>query len=132
MKEQLTTLETATLAKEKDFNWICNAHHNERDGFIIPEEKTMVSYKNYNIFHLSTSIPTQALLQRWLREVHQLYVEVNIEMIVRNQEVFDVAVFSKDTREENDFGVIRLLKITGNKSFESALEIGLQEAVKAI
>lgn len=144
MKEQLIEFSTAKLAKEKGFDVKCGKWYVEtlkheldipRSGLVkFPAHKPRVLHhepkEDWHIIHCSA--PTQSLLQKWLKEVHQLFVEVNIEMIVRGQEIFCVSIFSNDERKISDFGIIRMLKITSYKTYEEALEIGLQEALKLI
>lgn len=72
MQEELITFETAKLAKEKGFIKYTNFRYMSKDveGCLV------------NIGDLTTlagadiSAPTQSLLQRWLREVHNIDVKV--------------------------------------------------------
>lgn len=126
MEEQIVSFDTAKLAEEKGF---------DVSGVNIYDNKELicdVEFKNWNNGTLCLLAPTQSLLQKWLRETHQLFVEVNIEMIVRGQEIFYVSIFSNDKREIDDFGITRMRKITGYKNYEEALEQGLQKALKLI
>ena len=75
MEEVLVSLETAKLAKEKGFNqFYCNTHYNKIDKLIVdtegyPNGDRWVEYMKYCI-----SAPTQSLLQKWLREKHNIYI----------------------------------------------------------
>ena len=65
MKDELIKFETAKLAKEKGFNLDCGwLLHKDNDG----------SYTNCNDLGYNQS--TQSLLQRWLREVHDINVNI--------------------------------------------------------
>jgi hypothetical protein len=121
MKERLVTLETAKLAKEKGFNWPCNDYHNKRDGNYISSETIMISYHDYNSQINNTSLPTQSSLQKWLREVHTIYI--NIRYYCHPEEGFEVGLFPEN------MDVVHLYDF---KTYEEALEIGLQEALKLI
>jgi hypothetical protein len=63
MEEQLVSFETAKLAKEKNFNWE-TTHFYTIDGMAIS-----IDHK-YSTF--SCIAPTQSLLQKWLREKHEI------------------------------------------------------------
>ena len=72
MKEKIITFETAKLAKEKGFNEICEYGYFDRDDEIILD----ISDHN-NSDNLDISAPTQALLQKWLREIHGIIISIN-------------------------------------------------------
>ena len=105
MKEKLIEFETAKLAKEKGFT-------------------------NFNCFWpddcLTIGRPTQSLLQKWLREVH------NIEVISWphfKRLSYGCDVYHYTTKNSNGFTTIEL---NPSKTYEDALELGLQEALKLI
>lgn len=134
MEEQLITLETAKLAKEKGFNIPCMYSINElhlkecslnytgNDTFTI--EDVNEASENTKILHLLA--PTQSLLQRWLREVH------NISVLVEHGRMEDYSfgyfcrIYSK-IPSTNQFKIFEY-----RNSYEEALETGLQEALKFI
>lgn len=120
MEETLVTIETAILAKEKGFNWICD------NGWI----KGMFTNGIDKLYHsecyfdnsgIHISAPTQSLLQKWLREEH--YIHITITSI--SQESWQYHITKPgDTLDVNwneDY-----------ESFEEALEDGLLEALKLI
>lgn len=78
MKEQLISIETARLAKEKGFNvptkaryscatWHDNQFHIFKNGI----------GKCKNDEEDSISAPTQALLQKWLRKKHGIHINID-------------------------------------------------------
>lgn len=87
MKEQEISLETAKLAKLKGFDWECR-------GYYCPPRKQGNKYtEHYGYFNSNKcqfyiddkgikrevemySAPTQSLLQRWLRDVHNIHIRV--------------------------------------------------------
>ena len=80
MRDELITKETAILAKEKGFDEGCTylwgvVHGIDGEGY-----EGLHTWDNVN--HLCNekqfSAPTQSLLQRWLREVHQIEVFVKV------------------------------------------------------
>jgi len=106
MEEQLITLETAKLAKEKGFMEMTLTYAILGEG--------------------NVKFPTQSLLQKWLREVYWIEVYPFAEGRRKNKtleyqcEVTDDRINSSTT-------------IDGRfKTYEQALEKGLQEALKLI
>lgn len=99
LNKELVSFETAKLAKELGFDYNCIYTWCEKGGWNkYKQEKEPIrqvlrtngnpfgSYfggKNWNASKTSTkakiqcSAPTQSELQRWLREVHNIHVEVN-------------------------------------------------------
>jgi hypothetical protein len=80
ISDELVSLETAKLAKEKGFNWLCSSvkietiEGSEREVY-DEEECRYVTVKDV----AKTRIPTQTRLQRWLREEKAILVEVFID-----------------------------------------------------
>ena len=99
MKDERITLETAKLAKEKNFDIPINGEYTEylvnqtdpsypngggaftmtkgevtftKDFFKNNWEATDYTNENYAMY----AAPTQALLARWLRETHEIHVEI--------------------------------------------------------
>lgn len=123
MQEQLITFQVAKLAKEKGFNITTQVIYN--DG----------GYKLNNGYYPDLhqediAAPTQTLLQRWLREVHNLFVWVFPE---NNGETFgwEIDESFKDKYKELPDGEYDLMDYS-YKTYEEALEVGLQEALKLI
>jgi len=141
MNEELITINTAIIAKEKGFNEKC------RDAFLdgasvnnvgcsaiddLLTNKDLHKHINNN----SYSRPTQSLLQKWLREKHNLIVEPQIYNTEKYKLYYAVGiVFTESLEKEflgpNDKGInFQLGKMF--TSYENALEAGLQEALKQI
>jgi hypothetical protein len=116
MKEQLITFETAKLAKEKGFGL---------DKYLsIDDENPKNLSSNFNpreyqpwYFDL-----TQSLLQKWLREVHN----IQIEPLWRND--FGDYCYKLIEIKKRKYSIEDI----GFKAYEQALEIGLQEGLKLI
>ncbi|MES2864098.1 MAG: hypothetical protein V4666_08270 [Bacteroidota bacterium] len=112
MKEQLIEFETAKLAKEKGF---------KADGYHLPyiEKHTKESYYY--------EMPSQSLVQKWLREEHQIHVWVSsptdgfYDACVVRDKTNHYRKFDDFTTNETDF-----------TTYETALEDGLLEALKLI
>lgn len=131
MKDKLISFETATLAKKRGFDWKCNNYHDKRDGYYLDN----VVDKNYNETIGCISIPTQTLLQKWLREEHKIVVSPDIF----NTEEFKLywavgIIFIENLEEENfteesrpNFQLPDMFN-----TYEKALEKGILEALKLI
>lgn len=98
MENQLISFETAKLAKEKGFReFCCYAYTN--DGKYMYGNEIGFYWKSYTIS------PTQSLLQRWLREKHNIFMK--------------------------NINVYKLEDLYG-KTYEEVLEVDLQEALLLI
>jgi len=136
MKDELVSFEVAKLAKEKGFNlkcyWFCTYKRkvptNEQSFF--PE---LGQYKDFNEsskgFYEFFSLPTQSLLQRWLREVHNIEASVlpiwdDLEDIRKDLPKYYYWNYYLDT--------FNLNKKDECKTYEEALEKGLKVALELI
>ncbi len=126
MQEELITFETAKLAKEKGFNikvW---------DYFQIttaknPSELCTLSKTNWNNYEPTLSRPTQSLLAKWLREVHNIEVFfrpfINTNTHIKHYKSYVLWYDSIIHHHQST---------NGQESMEQALEVGLQEGLKLI
>lgn len=140
MKEQLVSFETAKLAKEKGFNIPTTQFYKsgkkpyltEVEGYMT-DQFVVSNWNNGNGSYptrpedVSCSAPTQSLLQKWLREVHNIHIIV----ISNSKNQYFVDYRFSDQRIDNDSDLI-LLNGLVYKTYEQALEKGLQEALKLI
>jgi hypothetical protein len=136
MEEELVSFETAKLAKEKGFNIPVIKHYtpkgycNESEGYQTErlEESNwndgMGSYPTLSK-DVCCSAPTQSLLQKWLREVYNTHLMV--EPFYNEQKVL-VYGFDLITERIEEETIVE----KGFKTYEEALEVGLQEALKLI
>ena len=123
MKEKIITFETAKLAKEKGFNEICEYGYFDRDDEIILD----ISDHN-NSDNLDISAPTQALLQKWLREKQNIHNKIHSYNSDRvGYEIYKMII--RDTC--NDY-FKHINDTKALNSYEEALEKGLIEALKIV
>lgn len=151
--EQFITLETARLAKQTGFDWECPTFYTETFDYTNQDgtgkfefrRNDNLRYRNPNddrnsfVNHKGTlleykfemhSAPTQAVLQRWLRESKGIYIEV-----------YHVIVWV----EGGNLGIkwcYRICYLNSNKSdilsadefntYEAAHEAGLQKCLTLI
>ena len=130
MQEQLVSFKVAKLAKEKGFDIPVLNCYNENGELGDVESLCFVNYNQFKDVDGSNtnmySAPTKSLLQKWLREKHNILVEpcwegtheiysINYRIIILGNTIY------KDFRGCFD-----------GQSYEQALEVGLQEALKLI
>ena len=148
MKEQLINFETAKLAKEKGFNvetlhFYCK--NRTCDYIKTPykysfevnaNQETLINGEIDNFgYGITWSAPTQSLLQKWLRDVHNIYVE----------SYHDLTSDGTKIQFYTSWGFLQQKDKNGNrnvngwydeyndwKTYEEALEIGLQEGLKLL
>lgn len=138
MKEQLISFETAKLAKEKGF-WIASYKCYNKTGFLNDTcNDEAVSFK-YDYRTLPSNdkylAPTQSLLQAWLREEHNIIVN----LIPYEDEIPECEGDIRQTLWEDETIDCReipwLRDITTHTyyhSYEEALENALVEGLKLI
>ena len=143
MEEQLISYETAKLAKEKGFDEKVYREY-DKSGYLRCTSKSAdVVLGPYDELLKSTEYPapTQSLLQRWLREVHNCFIDIlphrdgdsKNKRWKSKKDVFwsvEVDYYGKDFEIEltDDADFTQHF----NKSYEEALEIGLYQALKLI
>ena len=138
MEEQLIQFETAKLAKEKGFNEDCLYHYD-------PIYNQILENSVYNKVHVSThhlyantydfkierwgggnknciAVPSQALLQKWLREIYKLHITIYsssqeswMYRITKPGQSLEEGLYDEDFED-----------------YEECLEYALQEALKLI
>lgn len=136
MKEQLVNFETAKLAKEKGFDEETYAFYNSAKDLINPlqshkgnEHVNHIILSKYNSSKAYDSLtrkdatiyaaPTQSLLKKWLRDVHNIIVFVNPYPTTYSW------VMQYNNRKDKTVGDLY-------NSYETALEEGLIEGLKII
>lgn len=112
MTEELVTLETAKMLREKGFQ----------------QRKYFINVSTLHHCYKYLSVPPQSVAQKWLRETKNLHIE-----IYRNACGYGYAIMKAnngtwmeddDSKGPNDGGKW--------DTYEEALEAGLQEALKLI
>lgn len=149
MKEDLITFKTATLAKEKGFDVPCNhyVYTPESIKLVNKNRERLTGNKDTfkaehifkqtnkyskgriidrNTYDTTISIPTQALLKKWLWERFKIFVDVGPFHLFKG---FGVEIYQPT--KENPTGYLPIEGLKGETPQE-ALEVGLQEALKLI
>ena len=109
MTEELVTLETAKLLKEKGFN----------------ERKYIMDVSTLLYCYRYLSVPPQSIAQKWLRETKSLHIEISY--MYGNYWIYDIL-----TIPNHDLVGLSDRPIAHYNTYEEALEAGLQEALKLI
>lgn len=122
MIEELVTLETAKLLKEKGFNKFCSFAY-------IDEYCNLMSVHTINSLidkmGLGYSAPNQSFAQKWLRETKNLHIEISY--MYGNYWIYDIL-----TIPEHDLVGLSDRPIIHYGTYEEALEAGIFEALKLI
>lgn len=122
MTGELVTLETAKLLKEKGFNEFCEFAYADEDLHIMGLHSTN---SFFNEIGCGYTAPTKSIAQKWLRETKNLHIEI---FYMRG----DYWVYGILTIPEHDIIELPNRPLVHYKSYEEALEAGLQEALKLI
>lgn len=127
MEETKVTFETAKLAKEKGFNILCESFY-DNEGTIYKSDVYLNEERNNAYSSKSIELckaPTQSLLQKWFREVHNIDVNPLTDTFVNKDESFKYVVYVTKSKEID-------VEYKDFNSYEEALEFGLQEAFKLL
>lgn len=129
----IVSFKTAKLAKEKGFSEKTSSHWQrdygdlENDTYPPLDSFTFwnnIPYRNSSEVELVPA-PTQSELQKWLRDKHEIHVEVRVYSCSKPEKFeYEVSILDKSYGE--------WVKVDSNLKFEKSLEKGLQEALKLI
>jgi hypothetical protein len=130
MEETLITFVTAKLAKEKGFD---DVRTNHLPYMLEGDDEGCIGASIYCKVYANCC--TQSLLQKWLREVHEIIVEIKVGFDIEDGEiVYYYTPFIKQ-KESIDFvkhsGLLTSM-FESKDNYEEALEFGLQQALKLI
>jgi hypothetical protein len=133
MREELITIKTAILLKNKGFDIPCLSYYDGSD-MVATQANNPFDLKNYNSRKGSTlrSAPTQTLVQKWLREKHNIFI------ICTQNFYWDgvnhlVQVFKYNPEKERCYEGTMLYGDNGEfESYEVSLEFGLKLALELI
>lgn len=122
MTEELVTLDTAKLLKEKGFNEYCKDIIRKDNGRIMQS----VFRTNNDLPKLCYSRPTQYIAQKWLRETKNLHIS-----IIVNACGYSYDICKADNGTHITEGIFKGPNDGGQwDTYEEALEVGIQEALK--
>lgn len=124
MQEELVTHKTALLSREIGFN-IPTVNYYISHDTSRPRGESLLDWNTYYTNKDRISAPTQSLLQKWLRENH------NIEIIIKpwTGDIKGSKTYAADVTIMFTRTYIKLPRVD---TYEKALEGGLLEALKLI
>ena len=131
MKDELITRITAKLAKEKGFDIPTNHMYIDANELIFSAREEGDDDYNWNS-RAGYSVPTQSLLQRWLREEHGIYIELIIDGWDNDNKVSEKNLGYRAFIWEVEKPKPKPHEDLGMCDFEIILEIALYEALKQI
>lgn len=124
MTEELITLETAKLLKEKGFNEYCKDIIREDNGRMMQS----VFRTNKDLPKGAYSRPTQSIAAKWIRETKNLHIS-----IIRNACGYGYDICKADNGTHITDGIFDGPNDGGQwDTYEEALEVGIQEALKLV
>lgn len=133
--DEIITFETAKLAKALGFNIPTQDRYRKDGGLNQDLQRRFGGVSNWNHecfqdeYRQYTSAPTQSSLQKWLREEHNIEININQNITVHVEYYYFVSIVTlapnKLSLEERDLEPFYY-------SYEEALEAGLWEALKLI
>jgi hypothetical protein len=132
MKEQFINFETAKLAKEKEFNWKTlyyltdNSNADDLLQYSVDSKGNVYGW-NVNSPDEIVIIPTQSILEDWLREKHNI-------IIIIHPHYDNFGEFSgwELIKVQNFITRKKVRIMAGYEIYHEAREVGLQEALKLI
>lgn len=128
IEESYVSFDTARMLKEAGFDVPCKSYYELEDSEVV--RKDSIGSSDYNAYEDAVcSRPTQALVARWLREVHDTFVKME------RVGSFD----GKEFRFYWSYSIISvstacLKSISGGRygSYEEALEEGIVQVLERI
>lgn len=140
MEDTLVSYDTALLAKKVGFDEECNSVYNKslrKETLYYYEGNGTGVIKNSDVQNTSTgfvylcTIPTQSLLQKWLREVHNIIVIPDLGWSEETNFTTFYCFQVYNIKNKKLIQAIIQSEIEYN-TYEEALEQGLYEALKLI
>ena len=138
MEDTRITFETAKLAKEKGFTQETNRfeipYYNYKGEFKgdVSDWRVRKYIRGEDTSNIEfVSAPTQSLLAKWLREEHSIHINIHIKVYQKDSTHYNLTWWIHGIKIK--YNPIDIFSIdTKSKTFEEALEIGLQESLKLI
>lgn len=131
MREQVVTFETAKLASQKGFHHMKPNIYGDNLHYHRDDPEGQASAMNGNIVRGTYLAPTLSLLQKWIRELHN--INICLQPIYGGNKVNNKQIgwLCYTPHEDEDINGIPSISIS-EYSYEEALERGLQEVLKLI
>ena len=118
--EDYVSFETALLLKEKGFDGECDLFGRTDESGRIIHEASKIAYSQ-GIDDECVILPTLQMAMKWLREVHNLFIQTEITSWPRKGFFVKIYLYKK---QYNDFEEVSYVKY--EKSYEQACEASIK------
>lgn len=116
--EDYCSFEVARLLKEKGFDWTCITYYVDTEPNDV--KYSMLFEDNTTWEERCCSAPTLQMAMKWLREVHKIFIEVNVSIDLNGNYHYSYNILDKDCK------YIRKGYTDFNWNYEEAVEIALK------
>lgn len=124
LTEDYVSFETAKLLKEKGFDEYCGTAYTTTEGYpirVMGSTYSLEKNSDYDEFHYS--MPSQSLALKWLREVHNIFIEINVSIDLNGDYHYAYSILDKECKYIKRF-------IGYYSSHESCVEAALLYVLK--
>ena len=123
-KEDYVSYEVAKLLKEKGFNIPIHTFYNPRKSTMMVKYDPCLIDRNVGV---AVSAPTHQMAIKWLREVHNIYIEITMDIPYNFDKghVFRYSIYDENIdllHEEDDFQ-------TYEEAVEAAIRYSLENLI---
>jgi len=137
--EQFIELETAKFAKQAGFDWEINSYLSyygncpDNPHWAVSIQQEYKDWNNYKFKHIheAYSAPTQSVLQRWLREIKNIHIQIMFDSSITVNKYYVIIKIKDVTKTKNIYYnfLMRDNHISYFDTFEDALEAGLKQCL---
>lgn len=123
IKEDYVSFDLAKLLKEKGFDETCRSYFIDHVDY-INSSYSMEELTDLDMGVWETLRPTHQMAMKWLREVHNIYLNINVRVILGQWAGYDISIYTTD----ND-GFLNKdipIKLKDNISYEQAVEAAIK------
>jgi len=106
--EDYVSFETAKLLKEKGFDESCYQKYDSDEELSFNHVGYINSEKPCEDFYALA--PTLQMAMKWLREVHDIYIDISIYVITKNTLKYNINVYYKKHKNDSMYLGIHLTK----------------------
>ena len=123
IKEDYVSFDLAKLLKEKGFDETCRSYFIDHVDY-IDSSYSIEGLTDLNMGVWETLRPTHQMVMKWLREVHKIYLNINVRVILGQWAGYDISVYTTD-----NYGFLNKnipIKLKDNLSYEKAVEAAIK------
>ena len=114
IQEDYVSFEVAKLLKEKGFDEKCSRWYVANE----PQEGLVASGFGENQFYINA--PTHQMAMKWLREVHNIFIEINTSIDLNGKYHFSYTILDKECKY-----VVKVCR-DPNWNYEEAAEVAIK------